>query len=616
MIELGGDPETTTVKVRTMGRPAHAPCRLPAREVGWLTRREAVLASAAAAAAVAALWITLRADFLAYPGWLAAQKADLVLGPVLSGLYWLRRRPRSRFGPLLIAVGFLSVPYILQSSAAPWAFTLGVLWEGPIVVITLALILGFPSGRLDGAAERAILAAACVGVVVPLVGVLAVAPQITAAASISGCRDVCPANALLIWPNAALAGRLEDSVRIAIAAVDLAAMALIAQRFARGTPPRRRALAIGTPIALMFLGTQLAHQVAQLLALETGPVDAVIRWTYVAARAAVWYGFLIALVVAELFAGRVLRRVVDASLQRPSLGDIQAVLRGPLGDPRLRLAYWERDGAGAPLEPGDGQVLAVVERDGRPAVAIVHDAQLADDPELVHAAGAVALLAREHAELELAWTESLRQLRDSRARIAAAGDAERRALERDLHDGVQQRLTAVLMRLGLVSELLPQGSAAQLQLADLGSDLEETLHELRRLAHGISPAPLAELGIVGALRVVATRSGGTIDIAGDGLGRYPPEVESAVYYCCLEALQNATKHAGPAAAVAIRLSEAGADLCFEVRDDGVGFDPAAAHGGVGLRNMRDRLDALHGRLEITAAPGRGAVIAGAVPITG
>jgi signal transduction histidine kinase len=610
----------STALASPTGQPAHAHRRSLGLALGWLTRREAVLATAAVAAAVVAMWVTLRADFLAYPGWLGVQKADMILGPVLCGIYWLRRRPASRFGQVLIIVGFLSVPYILQSFAAPWAFSVGVLWEGPVFLATLALILAFPTGRLDGRAERLILALGVVGVVVPIVIVSVLSPQIAAGATISSCSGPCPPNALLIASRPALAGQLTDGLRVMIAVLDLATMALIASRFASGTPPRRRALTIGTPIALVFLATQVAHQVARLVNLDPGPVDDVIRWSYVAARAAVWYGFLLALVAAELFAGRVLRRVVEESLRRPSVREIEGMLRRPLGDPRLQLAFWRSgsggwaDGDGVSVGPSGGRVLTAVERDGRPAAAIIHDAQLAEEPELVHAPGAVALLAQENAELELAWTDSLRQLRDSRARIAAAGEVERRALERDLHDGAQQQLTAVLLKLALVGELLPEGSVAQVQLAGLECELEHTLQELRRLAHGIYPVPLAETGIVGALKAVATRSRGAIDIVGRGIGRYPPEVESAVYYCCLEAIQNATKHAGPGAGIAVQLHESGAELHFEVRDDGPGFDPAAPHDGVGLRNMRDRLDALHGRLEITAAPGRGSVIVGTVPV--
>ena len=183
--------------------------------------------------------------------------------------------------------------------------------------------------------------------------------------------------------------------------------------------------------------------------------------------------------------------------------------------------------------------------------------QLAEDPELVHAAGAVALLAQENAELETAWNDSLRQLRESRARIAIVGDTERRELERDLHDGAQQQLTALLMKLSLVRETVSVDSAAQGQLLELESELESALEELRRLAHGIYPAPLAESGLVRALEVVAMRSGGKVMVSGDGVGRYPPEVEGAVYFCCLEAVHNATKHAGPEAHVSISLHVSG-----------------------------------------------------------
>jgi signal transduction histidine kinase len=586
----------------------------------WLTQREALIATAAVAAAVVAMWVTLRADFLAYPGWLGVQKADMIVGPVLVGLYWLRRRPLSRFGPLLIVVGFTNVPYILQSSSEPWAFTIGVAFEGLLFVTTLALILAFPTGRLDGRAERLILTVALVDLVVQTVGVLTLAPQIAAGATISSCSGACPANAFLVSSHPALALHLSHGVRVVIAVLDLATMFLIGWRFVSGTPPRRRALAIGTPIVLVFLATQIAHQIARLSNLEPGPVDDFIRWSYVAARAAIWYGFLLALVAAELSAGRVLRRLIEATLRRPPVRELEAMLRGPFGDPGLRLAFWRSesgdwaDGDGVAVEPSDGRVLTPVQRDGRPAAAIIHDAQLAEEPELVHAAGAVALLAQENAELELAWTDSLRKLRDSRARIAAAGEIERRALERDLHDGAQQQLTAVLLKLALVGELLPQGSTVQVQLAGLEGELEQTLQELRRLAHGIYPVPLAETGIVGALNAIATRSGGAIDVAGDGLGRYAPEVESAVYYCCLEAVQNATKHAGRGAGIAIHLYDSGVELRFEVRDDGQGFDVSAPHQGVGLRNMRDRLDALDGHLEIVAAPGRGSVVVGTVPV--
>ena len=423
-----------------------------------VTRLEAVLGGTAIVLAVAAFWLTLEADFLAHPGWLAVQKADVIVGPVLVGLYWHRRRPRSRFGPLLIVAGFLHAPYILQSSAEPWAFAFGVAWESVIYVVTLAVILAFPTGRLDGVVERVLVAGAAIGVTALYVVSLTLSPTIAPVGTISVCEPACPENGWLITADAGLAAALSDTRALLMVAIAIAAVALIVWRFMSCTPPRRRALAIGTPIALVFLVTQIARQLAAALDVDSGSLYTAITWTSVASRAALWYGFLFALVAAELFAGRVLRRIVMASLDRPSLRQLEGMLREPLGDPGLRLAFtsggaWV-DSDGAALRPDRGRVLTEVEHEGRAPVAVIHDPQLAEDPELVQAAGAVALLAKENAELETAWNDSLRQLRESRARIAVIGDTERRELERDLHDGAQQQLTALLMKLSLTRETL------------------------------------------------------------------------------------------------------------------------------------------------------------------
>src|SRR5215212_4012827 len=132
-------------------------------------RWQAAVASVAVLAATAAVWVTLEADFLAYPGWLAAQKADFILGPVFIGLYWLHRRPRSRFGPMLIAFGFVGAVYVLQSSSDPWLFSAGLLWENVIGLATYMLILAFPTGRLDGLAAKLILLVAFAAAIVPAI---------------------------------------------------------------------------------------------------------------------------------------------------------------------------------------------------------------------------------------------------------------------------------------------------------------------------------------------------------------------------------------------------------------------------------------------------------------
>jgi signal transduction histidine kinase len=395
-------------------------------------------------------------------------------------------------------------------------------------------------------------------------------------------------------------------------------------RVLTGTPPRRRALAIGAPVALAFLASQAAYQTASLLEVQAGDFYPVAQWTIVGTRSSIWYGFLIALIAAELYAGRVLRNVVVASLRRPAPRELAAMLRGPLGDPALRLAFrspaadtWF-DASGLALDvpdPGSGRVLTEIERDGRAAAAIVHDRELADEPELLQAAGAIALLAQENAELEAGWNTSLRELRDSRNRIVAASENERRKLERDLHDGAQQRLVGVRIRLALAGEQAAADPAFSTWLVELEEELDEAIEELRELAHGIFPSLLAHDGILAALRAVARRAPRAVEVTGRRIGRYPPEIESAVYYCCLEALQNALKHAGPSAHIRVSLTADDGHLRLEVSDDGPGFDPAAVHAGVGLHSMDDRLGAVRGRLEIVTSPGNGTLVSGVVPIS-
>jgi signal transduction histidine kinase len=212
--------------------------------------------------------------------------------------------------------------------------------------------------------------------------------------------------------------------------------------------------------------------------------------------------------------------------------------------------------------------------------------------------------------------ESLREeLQASRARIVAAADAARRRVERDLHDGAQQRLVLIGLKLGLARRQLDSDPPAVAKLLDeLRGDLDVALSDLRDLAHGIYPAVLENEGLPGALRDAAELAAIPTKVECDGVGRHRPELEAAIYFCCLEALQNAVKHAGEQARVELRLREGGHELRFEVADDGVGFDPAGAAGGSGLQNMSDRIGALGGEVSIQSAPGAGTTIAGSVPV--
>jgi signal transduction histidine kinase len=208
------------------------------------------------------------------------------------------------------------------------------------------------------------------------------------------------------------------------------------------------------------------------------------------------------------------------------------------------------------------------------------------------------------------------ELAESRARITKAGDAERRKLERDLHDGAQQGLVGAMIMLSVAREQADDNPALHETLSRAEAELTQALQELRELAHGLYPAELTRSGLSGAIRALAGRAGGDVAIGEGGENRFPPEIEAALYYCCLEAIQNASKHAGPAAHTSIRLFADAHDLHLEVRDDGSGFELVRVRDGVGLQNMRDRLGAVGGRVEIVSEPGRGTLIAAAVPLTG
>jgi signal transduction histidine kinase len=205
-------------------------------------------------------------------------------------------------------------------------------------------------------------------------------------------------------------------------------------------------------------------------------------------------------------------------------------------------------------------------------------------------------------------------LRESRARIVASGDAERRRVERNLHDGAQQNLVALAVNLRLARDIVADdpGTAAQM-IDEMAAEVKRTIQELRELAHGIYPPLLADSGLIEALQATAGRSPLAATVEDGGIGRYPADIEAAVYFCCLEALQNAVKHA-PGAAVAIRLWEESGGLLFRVSDDGPGFDGAVARSGHGFVNMTDRLGAIGGTIRWESEPGHGAQIRGSIPL--
>ena len=285
-------------------------------------------------------------------------------------------------------------------------------------------------------------------------------------------------------------------------------------------------------------------------------------------------------------------------------------------------ACWPADGTSAsgslPMASDElpgfaaGESVFPVIHQGDLLGAIVVNAP-ASDPITAEKDKLIANLAAQ-AGLVLRNVRLVEDIRASRQRIITAQDAAARRLERDIHDGAQQQLVALAIKARLADSLVGQDDAELHQmLAQIMTDLQDTLRDLRDLARGIYPPLLADAGLVSALRAQATKSGLPVVIEADGVSRYPQEAETAVYFCALEALQNTSKYAS-ATRITIRLSNSDDALAISVDDDGIGFDPTATGYGTGIQGMRDRLAALGGQLRVTSAPGAGTRIEGRVPV--
>ena len=265
-------------------------------------------------------------------------------------------------------------------------------------------------------------------------------------------------------------------------------------------------------------------------------------------------------------------------------------------------------------EFGDGEAVFPVVHQGDMLGAIAVQAP-AGDPITADKEKLIANLAAQ-AGLVLRNVRLLEDIRASRQRIVTAQDAAARRLERNIHDGAQQQLVALAIKTGLADSLVGHDDAeAHQMLSQIQAEIKEALSDLRDLARGIYPPLLADLGLVAALQAQARKSALPAVVEGDGLGRYPQEAETAVYFCALEALQNVAKYARASRAI-VRLSAPNGALAFCVEDDGVGFDPNAKGHGSGIQGMSDRLAALGGELRVTSTPGAGTIVKGSVPVHG
>jgi signal transduction histidine kinase len=353
-------------------------------------------------------------------------------------------------------------------------------------------------------------------------------------------------------------------------------------------------------------------------------VATVLGWVWALCVPGIAAAFFVGLLRRRLHLGEMLGELSIALSRDPEPSQMRATLAATLDDPTIDLLVpddvpgrW-RDGNGhttaRSAAANGGRALTLIHDDGEPVALLAHDPLLRADDELLAALSALVLGSLEHRRATSRLASSLEQLEESRKRIARAADLERARIERDLHDGAQQRLVMMRIKLSLAEELThddPEAGAAVMH--EVGTEVDLALEELRALAHGVYPSVLSDRGLEDALRSIVAESPLTIHLEAHGVERHPAEIETAVYFLCLEAIQNVIKHAHGATAAWIRLMDPGL-IYIEVRDDGPGFTPAAPGANGGLGNMRDRVEAVGGRLVIDAAPGQGTRVVGVIPL--
>jgi signal transduction histidine kinase len=547
------------------------------------------LAAVAVGGAQSALLLALPLQGLSAPElWLSLLAGWSFIG---SGLAAWARRPGNRTGPLLVLVGLVFLAGLLSSTDQPALQALGD-WVRPLhLAVFTHLLLAFPSGRLESRP-----AAGLVGAVYLDLGVLYHAP--------------------LLLGEAGLGGRLHDASYAFGAVLFLAASGLLVQRWLAGSRAWRRAVAPLLWTGALALALLAVFNADQVLA---RPVGAVPMWAFRLAFIAIPFAFLAVLLRVRLARASVAELVVELEEARPP-GALRDALARALGDPSLTVAYWLPDQQryvdleGRPVElPGaaQGRMATVVERDGHRVAAIVHDQALGDDPGLIRAAGAAAALALDNERLQAELRARFDELKASRARIVEAADQERKRIERNLHDGTQQRLTSIALALGLAESRLasdPQAAAASVRQAKQA--LETALAELRDLSHGIHPSVLTTRGLGPALEDLAYTAPLPVTVTAELNGRLPERVEAGAYYAVAEGLANIAKHARASTATVV-LARAPGRLLLRVRDDGIGgADPTR---GSGLRGLTDRLQALGGTLEVDSPPGRGTELRATIP---
>jgi signal transduction histidine kinase len=534
--------------------------------------------------------------------------------PVLAITY--RRDPRGRMWKLILLSFVMDCWWVFTFAHNPFAaigWTIGSITQPLAAAVLLHMVLAFPSGRLPDRTDRWLLGITYT-IVVPirLLNYAVFDPQF---AECRASDTWCAANVLLVARNDDLAFLLSRTGYLAPVLAVLASVEII-RHWRRASAAGRRALApfaFGMPLVFGVLGIIWLTPAMG----PSGISDFIARYKLFDVTSFLTPAlFLVGILRSRLARGSLADLALELGRGVP-LGGLRDALARTLRDPTLQLAFAAPTGSG--LVDADGQPFDIdaagdrsatrLEHDGSLLAVLVHDPAIdREDKGLVEAVGSVARLALENERLSAQVRAQLEEVRASRQRIVEAGDAERRRVERDLHDGAQQRLVALAMRLEAARGDRSDGQAL---IDATTAELAIAIAEVRQLARGLHPAILTEAGLTAAIESLAERTPIPVEVHGDET-RYRDHVEATAYFVVAEALTNVARYARATHAT-VTLRGTGAALLVEVRDDGRGG--ADARAGSGLRGLQDRVAAVGGTLEVESPHGGGTVVRAVIPVT-
>jgi signal transduction histidine kinase len=581
--------------------------------VTGLNRALVVIALAGLLAAAASTALVAASDHVPQRGATIAIGLLIGLSFIGTGLYAWWRRPASRFGAMMAGVGFLNLIGSATASNDPVVFTVGVLVCNLFFVLFAHMVLAYPEGRLEHRWQAWLMAG---GYTLAVVGPL---PQLMWGFTERMC-DGCPESPLFIANDENL--RVVANAGVSLIGVAFVAVILwvLLRRRAAATPPQRRAMA-----PVLWSGVTILILLAAALgsdAFGVARVTDVLGWLGLIAFASVPYVFLISLVRTRVARAGAVSELLQRLGEAPGTGTLRCRLADALGDSSLQLAFWLEDkgkwvdSEGHKVElPPDGdpaRAWTAVELEGRRVGAIVHDVTLTAEPELLRSVTAAAGLAMENERLQAQLHARVEELRGSRDRIVEAGTAERRRLERNLHDGAQQRLVALSLTMRLAQANIHKDPAkADAMLTAANEELTLALGELRELARGIHPAVLSDRGLGAALEALAGRASIAVELETLPEDRLPEPIEAAAYFVVAEALTNVVKYAHATQAT-VAVQRMNGHAIVEVADDGIGgADPDR---GSGLRGLADRVSALDGHMRLDSPAGAGTRLRAEIPV--